>query len=84
MHLEMSSTKLRPFCEHVISASRALDYIHYKLKCLKEWRHFTFNQMYSAFVCHIMNYVSGIMAVKPFENLDKKLVETTQVLLSCT
>ena len=82
MHLKISSAKLRPFCEHLISASRALDYIRYKLKCLKEWRHSTFNQMYSVSVCQIMNYVSGIMAVKPFENLDKKLVETTKVLLS--
>ena len=53
------------------SASRALGYIRFKLKYLKECRCSTFTQLYSACVCPIMDYASGVWSTKPWENLEK-------------
>ena len=42
------------------SAGRALGYLRYKLRFLKECRCATFTKLYSSCVCPIMDYASGV------------------------
>ena len=53
------------------SASRALGYLRYKLRFLKECRCATFTRLYSSCVCPIMDYASGVWGVKSFDCLEQ-------------
>ena len=53
------------------SAGRALGFLRYKLRFLKECRCATFTKLYSSCVCPIMDYASGVWGVKSFDCLEQ-------------
>ena len=53
------------------SARRALGFLRYKLRFLKECRANTFTKLYSSYICPILDYASGAWAIKPHSKIEQ-------------
>jgi hypothetical protein len=53
------------------AASRALGYLRFKLKYLKECRYATFTKLYTSCVCPILDYSSGVWGIKSYSDIEK-------------
>ena len=53
------------------SARRALGFLRYKLRYLKECRGNTFTKLYSSYICPILNYASGVWAIRSHTKIEQ-------------